>query len=470
MANLSKILKHIDSDYTKPLRDPLWNNIMLSEGIKKILSSSVMQKLNKIKQLGPTYLVYPGATHTRLNHSIGVFHLAKKILRELVISPQCPDISYDGVVAFLCAALLHDLGHFPYAHSLKELPLIDHEVLTGKIILKKPLRNEIKENLKIDPAFVAAIVDKSFKKNITDEILFFRNLLSGVLDPDKLDYLNRDAYFCGVPYGIQDIDFIISNILPHKEKGIAVYEDGLAAIENILFSKYLMYRAVYWHKTIRSATAMAKKALFMGLKDEVIKPEELYDLDDETLTTGMVLSRASQGKRLAQGTKTLQPNVRQRAAHKSNYKPFSLLKNISERKLYKMVLEIPFCDDNKNHTILTSLDKRHEKEKEILLFIRKKYFPKCSEESVIIDIPEKISFEVNLPVFRKNKFNNFTESSSVFNEKVIKGFTETLRKIRVFMPENICEKLVKKTSNIEIAEILMGVPPLQKQNKSKKIC
>lgn len=427
MANLSKILKHIDTDYTKPLRDPLWNNIMLSEGIKKILSSSVMQKLNKIKQLGPAYLVYPGATHTRLNHSIGVFHLSKRILRQLVISPRCPDISFEGAVSFLCASLLHDLGHFPYAHSLKELPLADHESLTGKFILSQPLYNEIKENLKIDPAFVAAIVDKNIKQNITSEVIFFRNLLSGVLDPDKLDYLNRDAYFCGVPYGIQDIDFIISNIMPHKEKGIAVYEQGLPAIENILFSKYLMYRAVYWHKTVRSATAMAKKALFMGLRDKKINPEELYNLDDETLFS----------------------NYRE-----SSYKPFSLLGNIAERKLYKMVLEMPFCNGDKNHKILESIDKRHNKENEILSFIRKKHLSNSGEESVIIDMPEKISFEVNLPVFNKNKFDNFTESGSVFNETVIKGFTETVRKIRVFMPENICEKLFEKSHITEIAEIL----------------
>jgi len=441
MIVANQILNHIDTDYVKPLRDPLWNNIMLSEGIKKILSSSVMQKLNKIKQLGPTYLVYPGATHTRLSHSIGVFHIAKRILRKLVISSQCPDISLEGAVSFLCAALLHDLGHFPYAHSLKELPLADHETLTGKIILSQPLYNEIKENLKIDPFFVAAIVDKSVKENITNEVIFFRNLLSGVLDPDKLDYLNRDAYFCGIPYGVQDIDFIISNILPHKEKGIAVYAHGLPAIENILFSKYLMYRAVYWHKTVRSATAMAKKALYMGLRDEIIKPEELYDLDDETL--------------LATWTNKLSKNNQSAQTTKNNYKPFSLLKNISERKLYKMVLEIPFCNENKNHNILTSLDKRYGKEIKILSFI-KKHFPDCGEESVIIDIPESISFEVDLLVFYKNGFNNFTESDSVFNETVIKGFRETLRKIRVFMPENICEKLSKNSSAHEITEILMS--------------
>jgi hypothetical protein len=174
---------------------------------------------------------------------------------------------------------------------------------------------------------------------------------------------------------------------------------------------------------------MAKKALFMGLRDNKIDPEELYNLDYETLFLKY---------------------------SETDYKPFSLLKNISERKLYKMVLEIPFCNDNKNHIAITSLDKRYEKENEILTLIRKKYFSNFREESIIIDIPEKISFEVNLPVFDKNRFDNFTDSGSVFNETVIKGFTEALRKIRIFMPENICEKFSKESFVLEIAETLVS--------------
>ena len=110
---------------------------------------------------------------------------------------------------------------------------------------------------------------------------FFWKILSGVLDPDKLDYLNRDAFFCGVPYGIQDVDFILEEVFPHVENGVAISPKGITALENILFSKYLMYKTVYWHKTVRIATAMIKKAIAMALEEGAIGTQDLYGLDDE---------------------------------------------------------------------------------------------------------------------------------------------------------------------------------------------
>lgn len=417
-----KILYHIDIDYTEPVRDPLWKNIMLSSGLKKILSSGILQKLNKIKQLGPTYYVYPGATHTRLNHSIGVFHVAKIMLRSLLISDSCPSLSQEGVSAFLCAALLHDMGHFPYAHSLKELPLLDHEQLTGHLIMSEPLYSAIKENILIDPAISAAIVDKSIKENITEEIIFFRNILSGVMDPDKLDYLNRDAYFCGVPYGAQDMDFIINSLIPYDNK-IAVLENGLPAVEGILFSKYLMYRAVYWHKNVRSATAMVKKALYHGMKDGKIKGDELYNLDDETLFV-----KYSSG----------------------NFPPFLLLEAVANRNLYRTVVEIPFCKDKPSHQNLTQMEKRVEKEKEIAAFLKCENLAdsKTTELSIIIDVPEQISFEIDIPVISNGKPIDFSSSASVFSKPVIEGFTETLRKIRLFLPKELLS-LIENNKNRE---------------------
>ena len=225
------ILLHLREDYNDPVRDPLWKNINLSGPLLKLISQRSVQKLARIKQLGPSYLVYPGATHTRLNHSLGVFHIAKRIMETLVSNSTERILSLAGVKAFLCASLLHDLGHFPYAHSLKELPLKEHEVLTGEIILSKELYNPIKEELGVPPEMVAAIIDKNLPDGGDEQIVLFRNLLSGVLDPDKLDYLTRDAYFCGVPYGIQDVDFIISRIKPYKKSGLAVDSQGLPAVE-----------------------------------------------------------------------------------------------------------------------------------------------------------------------------------------------------------------------------------------------
>lgn len=387
---------------------------MLSQGFKKILSTETLQKLNRIKQLGPSYHVYPGATHTRLAHSIGVFHISKRVIHQLLTFDSCPDLSMEGVLSFLCASLLHDMGHFPFAHSLKELPLIDHEVLTGNYIIADPLKTAIKENLKIDPYFVRAIVDTTIKENLTPEILFFRNILSGVLDPDKLDYLNRDAYCCGVPYGIQDIDFIINNIAPHEKTGIALFENGIPAVENLLFSKYLMYRAVYWHKTVRVATSMVKKALYAGMQEDVIKAEELYGLDDESL---FINSR------------------------KSSYMPFQLINMVSERKFLKTAVEIPFNIENSAHHCLTFLNTRSRIEKEISVMLKKEYSIDIDPVFIIIDIPEQISFEVDLPIITGDKTVNFTASSSVFTKPVVKGFTGVLRKIRVFLPREAVHSL-----------------------------
>ena len=123
MTSRQTISGHLESEYTEPIRDPVWKNIHLSEGLKRIANTQVAQKLNRIKQLGPACHDYPGATHTRLNHSFGVFHLAKTIMHAFLKYEETTFLSLEGVKAFLCAALLHDLGHFPFAHSLKELPL-----------------------------------------------------------------------------------------------------------------------------------------------------------------------------------------------------------------------------------------------------------------------------------------------------------------------------------------------------------
>ena len=122
---------YLDTSFYHPVRDPVWGSIMLSDGFKSLVSSPVLQKMNRIRQLGPTYLVYPGAVHTRFIHSLGVYHIGYRMIRRLLTFDACPTVTVQDVNAFLAACLLHNLGHFPYTHSLKELPLKKHEALTG---------------------------------------------------------------------------------------------------------------------------------------------------------------------------------------------------------------------------------------------------------------------------------------------------------------------------------------------------
>ena len=381
-------------NFSQAVRDSLWQHIYLTPELEATPQTPVFNRLYSIKQLGPTEIVYPGATHTRASHSFGVYHIALRLIDSLLAKGAGEWVTKEGISSFMSAALFHDLGHFPFTHSLKELPLKDHEDLTADAILAEPLKSLIAKT-GADPLQVAAIVSDSIKTDDT-ETLFFRKLLSGVLDPDKLDYLNRDAFFCGVPYGIQDIDFILAHLVPDRQKGIMLDSAGIMSVEHLLFSKYLMYKAVYWNKSVRTATAMMKKALYSALVKNLVTPEELYAADDDSIYR-LLLALDFKEKKCA-----------------------VLLK---ERKLYRIVAEIPFDESNPIHKKLENLEFRTEQEKQLAGAIS------LEPHEVIIDVPEKISFETDLWIYSENK--PFSVSSTVFGKDTVQNFTKSIRKIRI---------------------------------------
>jgi HD superfamily phosphohydrolase len=438
MNRFSTILHHLSRDYNEPVKDPLWKNITLSRGLLQVAGHGAFQKLNGIKQLGPTYLVYPGATHTRLNHSLGVFHLARRMMVNLLgggastgagIEPAdspLNDLSLEGLKSFLCAALLHDLGHYPYAHSLKDVGLRSHESLTAERILHTDLAALIRDSLGADPELVAAIVDSTLSHENKD-LGFFRNLLSGVLDPDKLDYLNRDAYFCGVPHGIQDVDFILAEIRP-RFGGLVVTEKGLSAVESILFSKYMMYKTVYWHKTVRIATAMIKKAVLLALKASVLRPEDLYWLDDYQFAT---------------------------LTERHDFEPFQLIRRVSERRLYKLVAAVAFDADNTLHVKLQDVHDRLGFEEDLARAVGKIVGRSLPVQSLIVDVPEPINFEINLPVLQAegSEVTVDEHSRSVFNRKSVRSFVHSLRTISLFAEQE--DELDRALGKIDAKKILI---------------
>ncbi len=371
---------------------------MVSDALIAIVNEEPFQQLTRIRQLGPAHLVYPGATHTRFSHSLGVFHIARRMIRALA-SHDAFDVDVEGVKAFLCAALVHDLGHYPYTHSMKELPLKDHEQLTGEIVSREPIRHRIENTVGVDAARVAAIVDTSIDAGSDAEVEFFRRVLSGPLDPDKLDYLSRDAYFCGVPYGVQDIDFAISRIVPDAESGVSLGPDGVTALESVLFSKYLMYRAVYWHHTVRVATAMIKRAVHLALRNGVWKPDDLYGLDDDSFV---------------------------RLAERTEFAPFRLIKNVTRRKLFKIVHEEVFDSSIEAHTRLADMVYREKTEADLSRVLSRVVGRSVEPESVVIDVPEDVSFEIPIE-FRDRSVG------TVFDADVVTGFTRTLRRVRIIV-------------------------------------
>ncbi len=416
-SRITDIREHLLNDYYIPIRDTLWGHIYLSPGLKKLVETAQFQQLARIKQLGPSYLVYPGATHSRLNHSLGVFHTAYRIINSFVSRGSDFTMTIEGVKAFLTAALLHDMGHFPFTHSLKELPLREHEELTAEYILSSPIREIIKRDIGTSPELCAAIVDERRESRESD-VLFFRKLLSAPIDPDKLDYLNRDAYFCGVPYGSQDVDYILSVLHPDREHGVVIESGGVAAIESLLFAKYLMYRAVYWHNTVRIATGMIKKSLHRALHNGALLATELYGLDDDSFYTTIGSRRGEE---------------------------FELIRRVYNRNLHKTVLTIPFDSENPVHSSLEDLEQRAIREDFIRAELADMIGLPVGENDMILDIPENISFEMKMMVADGSELRSYSAVPSVFTPEVVHQFVSSLRKIRLALSPELHEKIAEKS-------------------------
>jgi HD superfamily phosphohydrolase len=264
------------------IRDPLWNNIRVDDVALRLIDTSVFQRLRYVRQLGLAYLVYPGATHTRFEHALGAYHLARRTLTLLEEREELAPVSEDEPAVIKAAALLHDIGHYPFSHALEEIGALDHEEVAEQLICKGPVADTLAEALGArGPARVHALIRGRSESPL-------QGLISGSLDLDKIEYLKRDALMCGVPYGEIDVDRLLHSLTIVEDPAtgrlsVAIMEKGLAALESLLFAKYQMYRNVYWHHAVRSATAMYKRIVDDALRSNALAETELASFTDEGL-------------------------------------------------------------------------------------------------------------------------------------------------------------------------------------------
>lgn len=247
----------------KIFNDPIYGFITVqSELIFDIIDHPFIQRLRRIKQLGLTDLVYPGALHTRFHHALGAMHLMKLTLDNLRGKGQ--EISENEYEATMIAVLLHDVGHGPFSHALEKvlIPRIDHEFLS-RIIIQR-LAEELGGNIYL----ALQIFNDEYERK------FFHQLVSSQLDIDRLDYLKRDCFFTGVSEGSIGSDRIIK-MLDVLDDQIVVEEKGIYSIENFLNARRLMYWQVYLHKTCVSAEKMLL-AILRRAKELIAGGEEIF--------------------------------------------------------------------------------------------------------------------------------------------------------------------------------------------------
>ena len=247
---------------TKTISDPLYGSIEISEEALKIIDTKEFQRLRHIKQLGTVYLVYPGANHTRFEHSIGAYYLANEISNKLELESDKDELKI--------AALLHDIGHGPFSHLLEDLPNIywSHEEESINIIKNTIISDKLaEEGLNIS--------------KVCEYILGKGNLgriISGDLDVDRMDYILRDSHYTGV--GVTYDFHRIVNTMELLNDSVVIKEKGIIAVEGFLIARHVMYSRVYLHHATRSSEGMLKKAILDLLEENIVTIEDLVKYDD----------------------------------------------------------------------------------------------------------------------------------------------------------------------------------------------
>lgn len=233
----------------KIINDPVYGFITIpSDLVYDLIQHPYVQRLRYIKQLGMTHLVYPGALHTRFHHALGAMHLMGLALETIKSKGQA--ISYQEEEAVTIAILLHDIGHGPFSHALEHTIVdgVSHEHIST--LLMDNLNREFDGKL----GLALEIFNNCYHKK------FLYQLVSGQLDLDRMDYLNRDSFFTGVSEGVISFDRIIK-MLDVVDDQLVVEEKGIYSIEKFLIARRLMYWQVYLHKTVIAAEQMLVKIL-----------------------------------------------------------------------------------------------------------------------------------------------------------------------------------------------------------------
>jgi uncharacterized protein len=253
----------------KIINDPVYGFITINHPlIFRIVAHPFYQRLRRISQMALAQLVYPGATHTRLHHSLGAYHLMCNAISEL--RGKGIDITHDEEIAVKAAILLHDIGHGPFSHALENVLIQDlhHEELSLKIM--QHMNKEFDGALQLT---IDIFTDKYHKP-------FLHQLISGQLDVDRMDYLTRDSFYSGVSEGVIGYDRIVKMLCVHNNQ-LVVEEKGIYSVEKFLVARRQMYWQVYLHKTVLSAEMMLVKIM------ERVK--HIYSSRDEQLKTGSAL-------------------------------------------------------------------------------------------------------------------------------------------------------------------------------------
>lgn len=409
-------------NFVGEITDPIHRYIRFTKLEREIIDTPVFQRLRKIRQLAGAHLVYPSAQHTRFEHSLGTMHLAGLAGQTLL------DKGYiekkDQLECLRLAALLHDIGHGPFSHLFEEV-LIGKGISTsshenmGKKIIRETIIKDILEKYGYDSD---SICNLSFGESPT---MFYNEIIAGGLSADIMDYLPRDSFFTGVEYGKIDYYRLISSFEVLSNGHLGINKSAINSLESMLISRFQMFKAVYFHKTVRSAEVMLLHSLSLADRQlnfsDLSVDEYIEYTDDKTIDIILSLKNNDRAVKLAK-----------------DYKNRILLKCVYEKFL-----------QNKGTSNNIKLTKR---QKDVFKRIIKSV--KIENDFVFIDIsrapsmpltPSKEELNSIMLVDKDSEFE--TRTSEI---PLIDSITGFLDMIRIYTTQANREKLEKALKNIDI--------------------
>ncbi len=283
-------------DFAGEITDPIHRYIRFSQAEKDVIDNPAFQRLRRIRQLAGAHLVYPSAQHSRFEHSLGAMHVAGLVAEGLLVKGYIDNA--ETVQELRLAALLHDIGHGPFSHLFEEVlevrSSISHEEMGRRIITK----SEVADVLSANGQSAEQIAKLSFGQS---KVHFLNEIISGGLSADIMDYLPRDSYFTGAEYGKIDYYRLVSSFEVANSR-LAINRSALNSLESMLISRYEMFKAVYFHKTVRSAEVMLLHSMIkadseLGLTDTSL--ENYLSLTDETTLDRLCAAKQQVASKLA---------------------------------------------------------------------------------------------------------------------------------------------------------------------------
>ena len=439
MASFSWDIPELEAHRTgrSIIRIPCEQDVPFTTRVQALVDTAEFQRLQHISQLGLVNRIYPGATHNRFEHALGVYHNAVRYLSHLENDHRFREICTEqDAELLLVAALLHDLGHWPFCHPIEDMSLDnipDHEDFAREYLLgSTELNNVLKRVWNINPEDVLDILVPKQESSSRD---LLRSILSGPIDIDKMDYLDRDSLHAGVPYGRNfDRRRLINSLTVNEAgNGLAITSKGKTAAELMVFARYVMFNEVYWHHAVRSATTMFARA-FYELREQIDLPSFFRQRESESITMLRELARDSDSQSLIEGIF---------GSNRLLFKRVGEYSAVEDTEIYQRIAHRPYCE-------LIELMDLLQKE---LCFITG---TNNDEIKVLIDSPplrREVEFRVDVYFSKEDRYRPLTSVSPVVEALAHRQFDDYVKKVRIFVAPEFAEKVRQE----DLSDILLAI-------------